>query len=441
MGAKSKSFPRWVFILAAVLWVLTNLRSVSTMCFDWDAAQLSLGTLEYDLVLHQPHPPGYPLWVLSARALVPLTQGAPLAQALLDIVFTVAALFFFYRLARDRWGDSAAGILAVLLAFSPVVQLYAFAQSTYPVDLLASALLGWLAWRMWQGDVTALRVALPAAALLMGFRPSVVVLLGPLVAVAAFRGFGRRPKVLITPLLGAVAVFSAWFWPLVRSAGGLSSWYQLSFDLFRSTSGATSIFFAPSQVGPAIEARLTVILVVALLPLVGLALGMKKRPSPSWVFLVLWALPGLLFVYLFHFAKPGYLLLVLPPIFLALGAGRISSRAVLVGLLVTELAVLAPYDRLPENKLTRALAVATPFAAVSAARSNRVLRDQVEELRPARIVCTSQFQDPPPNRRSVAYDFRSPTGDMGPVYLTAKGSRGPEGTERVFEGMDFELWK
>jgi hypothetical protein len=441
MNTISKPVPGWVFILAAVLWVLSNLRSVSTMCFDWDAAQLSLGTIEYDLILHQPHPPGYPLWVLSARALLPLTQGAPLAQTLLDIIFTAAALFFFYRLVRELWGDSSAGALTILLAFSPVVQLYAFAQSTYPVDLLASAVLGWLAWRMWHGDVTALRVALPAAALLMGFRPSGVVLLGPLVAVAALRGFGRQPTVLITPLLGAAVVMSAWFWPLVRSAGGFSSWYQLSFDQFRSTSGATSIFFAPSQVLPAIEARLTVILVVALLPLVGLVLGMKKRPSPSWVFLVLWALPGLLYVYLFHFAKPGYLLMVLPPIFLALGGGRLSKRAVLVGLLVTELAVLAPYDRLPENKLTRALAAASPFAAVSAARSNRVLRDQIEKLRPARIVCTSQFQDAPPNRRSVAYDYRGVAGAKSPVFLTAEGSRGPEGTERIFEGEGFALWR
>ena len=104
MGANSKSIPRWVFFLAAVLWVATNLRSVSTMCFDWDAAQLSLATIEFSLADHQPHPPGYPLWVLFLKLLVPITGGAPVAQTILDIIFTLAALYFFYRLARE-WCD------------------------------------------------------------------------------------------------------------------------------------------------------------------------------------------------------------------------------------------------------------------------------------------------------------------------------------------------
>lgn len=439
MGANSKSIPRWVFFLAAVLWVATNLRSVSTMCFDWDAAQLSLATIEFSLADHQPHPPGYPLWVMCVRALLPVTQGAPLAMTLLDILFTVAALYFFYRLARKWSGESTAGILVILLAFSPVVQLYAFAQSTYPVDLLASSLLGWLAWRMWQGDVTALRVALPATALLMGFRPCGVVLLTPLLTVAALKSSGRRPRVLIPPLLGASVMVLAWFWPLQKSAGGFSSWVQMSFDLFRSTSGATSVFFGPAEVVPTITARLTVILGVALLPVAGLIFRRRAGNSLPWGFLALWAVPGLLFVYLVHFAKPGYLLLVLPPLFLALGSVRPSPRTIITGLLVTELVVLMPYNRIPENKVTRAMALSTPHAAVSAARSNRLLRDQVELLQPSRIVCQGQFQDSPPNRRSVEYDFRHFSGNEGAIFLTGMASRPPEGTDRIFEGGGFVI--
>jgi len=424
-----------------VLWVATNLRAVSTMCFDWDAAQLSLATIEYNLADHQPHPPGYPLWVVSLKPLVPITGGAPLAQTVLDILFTLAALYFFHRLARECCGEQTAGTLVILLAFSPVVQLYAFAQSTYPVDLLASSLLGWLAYRMWRGEKWALWAAFPTAAVLMGFRPCGMILLWPLLAGATVRGFGRRPLVLVPPLAVAVVLGLAWFWPLINSTGGYSSWFQMSSDLFRATSGATSVFFAPAEVGPPIVGRLTVILVVALLPLAGLVLRWRGKMPLPWRFLVLWTLPGLLFVYLIHFAKPGYLLLVLPPLFLIMGAARPSRRTLLIGFLAAELVVLLPYDRLPSNRLTRALEVATPHAAVSAARANRALRKQVKLLQPSRIICTAPFQNAPPNRRSVEYDFRELAGAGAPAHLTAAGSRGPEGTQLVFEGEDYALWR
>ena len=201
------------------------------------------------------------------------------------------------------------------------------------------------------------------------------------------------------------------------------------------------MFFAPSEVGPPIVGRLTVILVVALLPVAGLVFKWKDRRPVPWKFMVLWALPGLLFVYLVHFAKPGYLLLVLPPLFLILGAVRPSRRIFLVGFLVAELVVLLPYDRLPSNRLTRAVEVATPHAAVSAGRANRTLREQVELLQPSRIICIATFRNAPPNRRSVEYDFREWAGAGDPVHLSAEGSLGPEGTQLVFAGDGFALWK
>jgi hypothetical protein len=427
---------------AAMLWIAVNLPSVSTMSYDWDAAQYSLGTLEYNLVKHQPHPPGYPLWVLGLRALAPLTGGAPLAQTILGCALTLAALFCFYRLARVWSGARAAVALTLLLGFSPPVQLYAFAQSTYPVDFLASCLLGWLAWRMWQGDVAALRTALPAAAVLMGFRPSGVLMLGPLLAVAAARGFQRQPKALVAPLVAAALVFLAWFWPLQASVGGVGEWAQLNRDLFLSNAGITSLFLgAPGPVVLKIMARLTLILGVALVPLVGLVVPGQARASRPWGFLILWLAPGLLFNYLVHFAKPGYLLLVLPPLFLALGAVRPTRRTVLAGLVAAEVLAVLPYDRLPEHKLTRAIAVCTPHAARTAQRANSALRQQVARLQPAHIRCEDAFRETAPNIRTVAYDFRGQAGPNAPVHLVRQEGAGPAGTRLVYRGNGFELWQ
>jgi hypothetical protein len=437
---------RWLILSLTLLWVLPNLRSISTMSYDWDAAQYSLATVDFDLARHQPHPPGYPLWVFALRAMAPATHGAPLAQTILDIAFTLAALFCVNRLASEWLGRQDARKLALLLAFSPTVQLYAFAQSTYPVDLLASALLGWLAWRMWHGNLAALRFALPVAALLMGFRPSGVVMLAPLLGVAALRCCRRRPAQLVLPVLAAAGLIAGWFWPLALASGGVSEWVRLNRELFGSTAGATSVLFgAPLHLGPPIALRLTLILGVALAPLAGLLVARRRRTPPAspwpWGFLALWAVPGLLFSYLIHFGKPGYLLLVLPPLYLALGAIRPTWRLVLVGLVLAETLVMLPYDRIPENKLTRAVAQATPHAATMAARDNRMLREQIDRLCPARIICADEFKEAAPNRRTVAYDFPQLRGSGEPVFLTTLTAKQPAGTRLVCLGKSFALWQ
>ncbi len=442
-GRNVMTYHRWVLVLIAVLWVLPNWQSVSTMNYDWDAAQYSLGTIEYNLAKHQPHSPGYPLWVLSLRFLQPLTHGAPLAQTVLGFLFTVGSLFCFSRLVRFWFDDHVGNSLTLMLAFSPVVQLYAFAQSTYPVDLLASTLLGWLGWRMWQGDVRALQVALPAAAFLMGFRPSGVVLLAPMLLVAAWRGFGRQPKLLVVPVVAALVLVCMWFWPMTQSTGGFEAWSRLNQQLFQSTAGRTSILLGASlNIWLSILARLLVILCVALIPLVGIAVSCRGRKSSlPWVFLALWAVPGLLFVSLVHFAKPGYLMVVLPPLFIALGASRPSKQAVSIGLVVALIVVLMPYSSLPINKVTRAVALSTPYAAQTVAQDNHDLRLIIEGLKPKGIVGDYSFREMAPNVRSVEYDFRNLSGDGPVVYYVKEGGVGPQGTKLVYESRGFGLWQ
>lgn len=433
---------RWVLAFV-LLWVATNAPSISTMCFDWDAAQYSLGTIEYDVHKHQPHPPGYPLWVLGLRALAPLTHGAPLAQTVLGGALSLIALVWFQRLARLWYGEQSALALTLLLGISPPIQLYAFAQSTYPVDLFASCLLGWLAWRMWQGEIAALKIALPAAALMMGFRPSGVVLLLPLLVVATARcSRGRQKRVLAVTLAAAALVFLLWFWPLQESVGGVGAWMKLNRELFRTTAEPTSVLLgAPIPDVLRIMARLTLILGVALVPLVGFVRSDRIRARRPWGFLALWILPGLLFDYLVNFSKPGYLLLALPPLFLALGAVRPTRRAVLVGVIAAEMLALMPYDRIPENKLTRAIAVCTPHAADVAHRANRALRTQVELLKPAHITCEDSFRETAPNVRTVAYDFRQQAGPNASIHLVYGEGAGPPGTRLVYRRYGFGIWQ
>src|SRR6267378_3083409 len=63
---------RWDYLLAGALSLLTVLSRLpyrARMLYNWDAVQFALALREYDVVKHQPHPPGYILYVgLGVRA-------------------------------------------------------------------------------------------------------------------------------------------------------------------------------------------------------------------------------------------------------------------------------------------------------------------------------------------------------------------------------------
>src|SRR5213593_3202227 len=70
----------------------------------WDAVQFALALERYDVVRHQPHPPGYILYVGAARAVEALLGDATLSFVWLAIVASGAAVFFVYRLAWMLYG-------------------------------------------------------------------------------------------------------------------------------------------------------------------------------------------------------------------------------------------------------------------------------------------------------------------------------------------------
>src|SRR5215218_4069025 len=57
---------RHVIILAAV-WLLAHLPFLSPALEDIDSINFALGLHHFDPALHQPHPPGYPVFIVVGR--------------------------------------------------------------------------------------------------------------------------------------------------------------------------------------------------------------------------------------------------------------------------------------------------------------------------------------------------------------------------------------
>lgn len=65
--------------IAATLFLLTLISRIpfrSHYLNEWDSANFALGMIDFDPVLHRPHPPGYPLYIIVGRIFNPLFNDA-----------------------------------------------------------------------------------------------------------------------------------------------------------------------------------------------------------------------------------------------------------------------------------------------------------------------------------------------------------------------------
>jgi len=314
--------------LAAVWLALRVPHFAVRYAFGWDSSQFARALFEFNIEKHQPHPPGYPLWVLASRLLMPLFGQPYTPQVMLALLFTLGALPPFWWLARRMFGPAGALAATAALAFSPLTSLYASVPLTYAADLFASCWTGWLAFRIWRGES---RYVVPAWVLLAvaaGFRQSGAVWLVPLLAIASVRAWRKKPAPVLWGLGLASAALLAWYLPAAAMMGGLRKLMFMTRMQARGSFRATSVLYGAT---PVQHLQMLVGLVMCL----GTALGVAVLVAAFWRWrargiapgpatpaewpaaaLWLWLAPNLLVTSLLHFGAPGYLLLSIPPMVL-----------------------------------------------------------------------------------------------------------------------------
>src|SRR6266702_697608 len=100
--------------------VLTRLPFMTQTLYAFDSANYALAVSTfYNVAFHQPHPPGYPLYVFFARAIDLLVHDANRALVLEGILWSALATAGTIGLGRAMFGR-AAGLLAGLLLVSTV---------------------------------------------------------------------------------------------------------------------------------------------------------------------------------------------------------------------------------------------------------------------------------------------------------------------------------
>src|SRR5207237_5277648 len=85
--------------LAAFAGGLTRLPFVRSIPINWDTVQFILALDHLDLHAHQPHPPGYILYVLMGRLADSVVGEPSLALSLLSVLFSALSGFLIWWLA------------------------------------------------------------------------------------------------------------------------------------------------------------------------------------------------------------------------------------------------------------------------------------------------------------------------------------------------------
>ncbi len=295
---------------------------------SWDAIQFALALREYDVVKHQPHPPGYILYVAVARAIDAVVRNPTETLTGLAIAASAATVLLVYRLAWALYGRATALVAAASLAASPLFWLYGLLPLSYTLEAALATGVALLALRMREGrpgGAVGAGVALGVAA---GVRQSLGVLLLPLWLGMAWLG-PRRPRAALAGLAALGLTTVAWLVPMVWVTGGLGRYLGAGLELFESTVRATSVLGLPgawhlNAIGLAEAFVLGLGLALPalgalLVPEFWRALGGRAMVA----FFAFWILPPLGVYTLFHFGQHGYLLTVLPALHILLARGLV----------------------------------------------------------------------------------------------------------------------
>src|SRR5262249_7207289 len=315
---------RWDWGLALVLSALTlatrwpyRARLLPT----WDAVQFALALGQYDVVRHQPHPPGYILYVALGRLAGAVLGDPAVALSSLAILASAVAVLLLYQLGWYLYGRGTATLAALGLAMSPLFWSYGVVGLPYTAEaaLATGIVIG--AWGMRRGSVRALVGSAVLLGLAGGVRQSMLLTMSPLWVGMAWRGFRRTGPVLAG--LGLVILTTAtWLGPMLWLTG-VDRYLTAAVDLYESTVRSTTLVEGGwtrnvSGVGEALLVGVGVFLPV-------LAWGLRRTPmrlvqsTDRSALLALWTLPTLALFVLVHFGQPGYLLAVLPACYLVVG--------------------------------------------------------------------------------------------------------------------------
>ncbi len=254
-----------------VVGVLSRLPFRSQLLYHWDSVNFALGMEWFDVRLHQPHPPGYLLYVLLGRAVNLLVGDTNASLVWISVIFGGLTASAVYLLGRRLFGETEAVIAALFALTSPAFWFYGDVALTYIAEAFFVTAIALVCLETLHGDW---RMALLSALLLGlagGIRQTTLALMLPLWLFSLWRCSWR---VRISAVCLLILTVLAWLIPTVVLSGGLGPYLEAS----RSIGGGVLSDFELLRGG---EAALGPFVRLGMYLFYGLMLGLV--PLAYWV--------------------------------------------------------------------------------------------------------------------------------------------------------------
>lgn len=278
--------------------------------YNWDAGQFALGTKRFSLAEHQPHPPGYFLFVKLAKILNYVLNDVNVAFLLINFIASLLAILFLFKTVEILSGKKIIAFwLCLLFLVNPVFWFYRVVALTYIFEVLTVVILIYFTVLILKKKKTVLPYAVLAVAIIAGFRQSIVIIALPFL-IWLFWLSKNKPQILLWSFLSGLGGFLIWLPWFAHAVGGFD---ELAFFIKRQLDVAenTQVYNINHH-----KWLLLSFFYVCHLPLTLLIIFCKK----TWIFikekkllLVLLIIVWQIGVYWFlHFGDVGYILCLLP---------------------------------------------------------------------------------------------------------------------------------
>lgn len=326
---KDVHIPLILFLIA----VVTRIPFTSKLFFHSDSINFALALRKYDVTLHQPHPPGYFLYIMFGRLLNLFVADTNMTFVSISILFSGLTVVAIYYLGRELFGRKIGIFAATLAIASPNLWFHGEVALTYVIEAFFSTLTAFLCWKTYQGEKRYAWMTAIVLGIAGGIRQNTPVFLFPL-WLFSMKGLPARRFAAYLALFAVTSM--SWFIPMVRMTGGWSAYAGAFQELWLFNTGHNSVLEAG---WPALRLySMTLLGFIAyglgagilVLSLAAYVLARRKMTSTvdrrKTLFLSIWILPSVLFHLLIfiHPANPGYALLFLPAL-LVINAATIGD--------------------------------------------------------------------------------------------------------------------
>jgi hypothetical protein len=280
---------------------------------DTDSINFGLSAIRFDLLQQQPHPPGYPgyvLWLKLIHWLVPSLAPLEIAEwgSRLCGLFSIPASYWACRQFLDEpQGIFRPLLAATLAALHPMLVKYGSDGQSHAAEALCTFLLFGATAVVVHRSTIARRLLLVVVFALAGaVRPNIPLLLSPMLLWV----FWRRPwkEWLLALFVGALAL-SLWAVPLVTFSGGWTLYRRATAALLTDFYGATDSVFGARATWKTVLTNVNIALVSATIAAIPLVAWSRGRGTWRWT---MWATVAInvVFYAVFYCAETGYLIAV-----------------------------------------------------------------------------------------------------------------------------------